>query len=195
MSKKGSLKDYWGKRTLIIGDVGTGKTKLTVELLEEAVRKSHGEEITIIDMAPATTFVKDRKIGGKLSEHTEATKSVRYLTPEKVETPRLRAQSAEELLELVRLNEERIKPLLTRYIENPTPILFINDISIYLQQGSAEPVLSAAKKAETFIANGYYGRYFAFDYGTGVSKVEKELIDTLGERMDIVIKLEKEDKI
>ena len=193
MSEKGSFTDYMGKRTLIIGDVGTGKTKLTVELLEEAIKISHGEEITIIDMAPATTFVKGRKIGGRLSEHTEATKRVRYLTPEKVETPRLRAESSEELLDLVRLNEERIRPLLMKYIESPTPILFVNDISIYLQQGSAEPVLSASKKAETFIANGYYGRYFAFDYGTGVSKVEKELIDTLVEEMDIVIRLEKED--
>lgn len=193
MSEKGSFTDYLGKRTLIIGDVGAGKTKLTVELLEEAVRKSHGKEITIIDMAPATTFVKGRKIGGKLSEHTEATKRVRYMTPKKVETPRLRAESAEELLELVRLNEEIIRPLLMEYIENPSPILFINDISIYLQQGSAEPVLAASKKAETFIANGYYGKYFAFDYKTGVSKVEKELIDILVEEMDIVIRLEKED--
>lgn len=169
--------------------MGAGKTKLTVSLLEEAVQKGYGGDVTVIDMAPATTMVRGKKIGGRLSELTEATREVRYLAPPRVETPRLRAESAEELLSLVRINEERIRPIAEEYLSDPSPVLFINDISIYFQSGSADPILTAAETAETFIANGYYGRYFAFDHGTGVSKVEKELMDVLAERMDVVIRL------
>ncbi len=189
MSTRYAFKDLLGKKVLIAGDVGAGKTKLTVGILDEAVEMGYGEKITVIDMAPATTMVKGRKVGGRLSEFTEASKRVRYWAPDKVETPRLRAESAEELLHLVNLNKERIEPLLRRYLKDPSPILLINDISIYFQSGRAELILSALKVAETLIANGYYGDYLAFDQGTGVSKVEKNLMDELTKRMDIVIKL------
>ncbi|MFQ6076564.1 MAG: hypothetical protein ACE5Z5_10590 [Candidatus Bathyarchaeia archaeon] len=189
LPKRYSFTDLLDKKVLITGDVGAGKTKLTVELLEEAVRTGCSGDITVIDMAPAATMVRGRKIGGRLSELTEAAKEVRYLAPRRVETPRLRAESAEELLYLVRLNEERIRPIAEEYLSAPSPILFINDISIYFQSGSADPILAAAEAAETFIANGYYGRYFAFDLGTGVSKVEKELMDLLASHMDVLIRL------
>lgn len=178
-----------GKKTLIFGDVRTGKTKLTVNLLEEAVKLGFSKMITVIDMAPETEIVEGRSIGGRLSELTRSHRRVRYLTPYRVETPRLNATSAEELLSMIQLNVERIKPILEEYLSSPTPILFINDISIYLQSGSADPVLAAAGRAETFIANGYYGEYFTQDHGTGVSKRERDLMDLLASQMDVIIRL------
>lgn len=189
LPKKYSFNHLLGKKSLIMGDVRTGKTKLTAELLEEAVELGFTKKITVIDMAPKTEVVDERSIGGRLSEITMAYTKVRYLSPNGVETPRLRATSAGELLSMIRLNIERIKPLLEECIAAPSSILFINDISIYLQSGSIDPVLAATGRAETFIANGYYGEYFAFDHGTGVSKKERDLMDLLASHMDIVIRL------
>jgi hypothetical protein len=184
-----SFRSLLGKRTLIMGDVRTGKTKLTAELLEEAVKLGFSGMITVVDMAPKTRSVKGRTIGGRLSELTGAHRKVRYLTPPNVETPRLTATSAEELLSLAQLNVDKVGPLLEECVTSPSPILFINDISIYLQSGSVDTVLRAAVRAETLIANGYYGRYFSRDHGTGVSRRERELMDLLASRMDIVIRL------
>ena len=178
-----------GKKALIIGDVRTGKTKLTGELLEEAVKLGFSRMITVIDMAPETEVVEGGSIGGRLSVLTRAYKEVRYLAPPRVETPRLKATSAEELLSIVQLNAERIRPLLEEYLAAPSSILFINDISIYLQSGPVDPVLRAAGRAETFIANGYYGEYFSQDHGTGVSKRERELMDLLASQVDVIIRL------
>jgi hypothetical protein len=184
-----SFQNLLGKKVLITGDVGAGKTKLTLELLGEAIELGFRDRITVIDMAPATTIVGERKVGGRMSELTGAVKEVRYLTPQRVETPRLKADSADELLFLVRLNEERIRHLIEEFINDPSPILFINDVSIYFQSGSGDPIFAAAEAAETLIANGYYGGYFAFDHGTGVSKVEKELMDRLAHHMDVLIRI------
>ena len=162
---------------------------MTLRLIEEAVEMGFGDRITVVDMAPAVAVVKGIRVGGKLLEVSERFRGVRYLAPKRVETPRLRAESAKELLRLVDLNEKRIKPLLKRYIENPTPILFVNDISIYLQSGIDEPVLSAVMKAETFIANGYYGETLESDFETGVSNTERGLMKKIGDKMDAVIRL------
>lgn len=175
-----------------MGTVRTGKTKLTVDLLEEAVGLGYSGLVTVVDMAPESVTVCGKSLGGRLSELTEACRGVRYLTPQRVETPRLKAKSAEELLNMVRYNAESIKPLLEEYIAEPSPILFVNDISMYLQSGSVDPVLEAVGRAETFIANGYYGEYFSEDLRTGVSRMERDLMDQLASHMDVVVWLSAE---
>jgi len=184
-----SFRELLGKKALIMGDVGSGKTKMVVELLNEAVRLGYAPQITVIDMAPATIIVKGKKVGGRISEFTSATGKVRYLAPDRVETPRLSAETPEQLLRLVKLNKSRIDEAIEAYMKKPTSILFVNDISIYLQSGSAESVLAVARRAETFIANGYYGEYLSPDQETGVSEVERRLMNLLAENMDEVIRL------
>ena len=184
-----SFTEFLGKKILIIGDVGAGKTKLTLELISQAIKSNYAKETTIIDMAPATKMVKGRKIGGRLIEMMKLSKRLRYLTPEKVETPRLSAEDADHLLHLIKLNHDAILPLLRDYVNNPSKVLFINDISIFFQSGSSKAVLSTVDASETFIANGYYGKYFAFDHDTGVSKTERELMDLLASKMDEVISI------
>lgn len=180
-----------GKKALIMGDVGAGKTRLTLRLLTEAVNLGYAREITLIDMAPATVIREGRKVGGKIREFTDIVKRIRYLTPQIVETPRLSAHSSDVLLQLVKTNKERIDPLLKEYLENPTKIAFINDMSMYFQSGAFDLILSVSRKADTFVANGYYGKFFAFDFGTGVSKIERDLMDKLAQHMDIVMRIER----
>lgn len=189
MSVKHSFKDLQGKKVLITGEVRTGKTRLTLELLDEAIELGLSKGITVIDMAPATVVVGGKKFGGKLLEFSDVFRDVRYLTPQKVEAPRLSAKSAEELLHLVHLNEKQIRFALEEYEAEPTPILFVNDVSIYLQSGFDEPVSSAMRAAETFIANGYYGRVLESAFGTHVSDTERRLMEKLVRSVDVVIKL------
>jgi hypothetical protein len=153
------------------------------------VKQGHSGEITVIDMAPGTEVYEGRSIGGRLPELTDACRHVRYMSPSKVETPRLRAKTPGELLRMARLNEERIKALLDEYLERPSPILFVNDVSIYLQSGLIDLILLTANRAGTFVANGYYGERLSADLGTGVSERERALMDALASEMDLVINL------
>jgi hypothetical protein len=184
LAVKYAFKDIVGKKVLITGDVGVGKTKLTIALLEEAIALGLSAKITIIDMAPT-----GRKIGGKLVEFSEKLRAIRYLTPQLVETPRLSAKSTRELLHLVNLNEKRIRPLLKEFVETPTSILFVNDISIYLQSGSDEPILSVMRSSETFIANGYFGSTLHSDFETDISTTERRLMKKLADTVDFAINL------
>ncbi|KYH39418.1 MAG: hypothetical protein AYL28_000160 [Candidatus Bathyarchaeota archaeon B23] len=183
-----SFRDLLGRRTLILGDVGSGKTELTRRLLMEALELGYSGEVTVIDMAPEREVIGGISIGGLLLDAV-GRRGIRYLAPSRVEKPRLKASSAEELRRLVRLNAERIRPLLEEYLSSSTPILFINDVSIYLQSGSLHPLLDVVERAETFIANGYYGEYLAEDRGTGISEVERRLMELLSSHMDVVVAL------
>jgi hypothetical protein len=189
LAVKYAFKDVVGKKVLITGDVGVGKTKLTIALLEEAIAFGLSAKITIIDMAPTTVYIEGRKIGGKLVEFSEKLRTTRYLTPQRVETPRLSARSTRELLHLVKLNEKRIRPLLKEFVETPTSILFVNDISIYLQSGSDEPILSVMRSSETFVANGYFGSTLHSDFETDVSSTERRLMKKLANTVDFAINL------
>ena len=59
-----SFNELIGKKTIILGEVSTGKTVITRKLLEEAV--SHNGKITILDFAPPERVEKGIKFGGHL---------------------------------------------------------------------------------------------------------------------------------
>lgn len=184
-----SFADLLGNRTLILGDVRSGKTRLTALLLREAMTLGFTKEITVIDMAPKIATVKGLRIGGRLFEVSKRPEGVRYLAPGRVETPRLSAKGGEELLRLVEENRRRIYPLLRSYISKPSPILFANDVSLYLQSGDLRTLLETVQAASTFVGNGYCGIALAADFSTGISRKERELMDQLAATMDVQIRL------
>ena len=178
-----------GQSVLIIGDVGAGKTQLTVRLVEEVLAVGLQEQLTIIDMAPTTRFVGTLKVGGQLREAAPHLSTVRYLAPSRVETPRLSARSPQELQHLVTLNQQRIAPLLRTFLHTPSSILVINDVSLYLQSGSFALVTQVLDAAETCIVNGYYGQSIQSKITDPVSRIERALMDRLIARVDIVVTL------
>ncbi|MEM2896598.1 MAG: hypothetical protein QW265_05175 [Candidatus Bathyarchaeia archaeon] len=184
-----SFKDLYDKRTLIVGELGTGKTRLLIKLLAEAIKLGLKDEITIIDMAPKTIVFGEKKVGGSLSIHSPEVKCLRYLRSKGIKAPRLSSKSAEELILSAQENKVAIDRLLEAFTKNPSSILFINDISIYFHSGSIEPILDILKLVNTFIANGYYGKSLSKDFDTGISKKEMESMESLMEKMDITIKL------
>ncbi|MHA1581162.1 MAG: helicase HerA domain-containing protein [Candidatus Baldrarchaeia archaeon] len=172
-----------------MGDVGTGKTALTVQIFEKFVDLGLENDITIIDMAPKTFFISGKRIGGKLDEHTNLVKKVKYLAPSVVYAPRLTSKNSQELLYLINENLKNIDPLIDEYIRNSTKILIINDLSIYFHAGKLSKILQCMNKAETFLANSYYGETIKNDFETGISYREKTLVKKLMKHVDKVIML------
>jgi len=181
-----SYKELRGKRTIIVGDVGTGKTQLTKRLLLEAVDGTD-EAITVLDFAPPVKVFSGVKVGGFLIE--DANPTVRYLKSSLIETPRLSARDGDELVRLAELNKKITESMLEEFMRSPTDVLFVNDASIHLQRGSVRSLWRAFAAAETVIANGYMGERLREDYGTGVSEREKVSMRQLAAKMDKVITL------
>ncbi|MBS7652174.1 MAG: hypothetical protein QW638_05740 [Candidatus Bathyarchaeia archaeon] len=194
MTSECKFDDLILKRTLIVGDVGVGKTRMTINLLCDALSKGYSRDITIVDMAPGSMVYQGRKIGGCISDMIKLPGGVRYLKPNRIMAPRITASSPGELLLMVENNRKSIEPLLREFLDDPTPILFINDVSIYFQSGCYKKVFEVLEASKTFIGNGYYGGSLIFDYGTGVSKIERHLMDLLISKVDIVINLSESPK-
>ena len=182
------VKSLLNKKTIILGEVGSGKTKLTAKIVEQLVREGCSNQITVIDMAPP----KIGNIGGLLKDYLneETLSKIKYLKPPIVYAPRTTGKTREEVLEKARANTRAIKPLLQHYLQNPTKILIINDLSIYLHQGPLEDIINCLETAETFIANAYYGHKLADDKNTGISAREKALLEKLLIKINKIIVLQ-----
>jgi archaellum biogenesis ATPase FlaH len=184
---KKSFRELKDHRTLIVGDVGTGKTVMTRNILMDA--HEDRETITILDFAPRRKEVEGFNVGGYLLENSQG---VRCLFSEEINTPRLSARNPVELVRLADENRVITSRLIKEYIMTPNPILFVNDISIHLQRGDISQILEAIEYAQTMIANGYFGKHLSEDYGSGVSEHERKNMIALAEQMDFVINLNEE---
>lgn len=178
-------KEILGKKVLILGEAGSGKTKLAAQLLQELMMLVNPEEITVIDLAPQRVG----EIGGKLTEYVNVNSRVRYLSPENVYTPRLAGASPKQMLHYAELNRKNMEPLLNKFIRNVTEVLVLNDATLYLHSGKLETILKCVRLANTFLATAYYGSKLAKDLGTGISSKEKQLTDKLATSMDLTLKI------
>lgn len=178
--------DILGKKVLILGEAGSGKTRLAAKLFQELAMLIGPEEITVIDLAPR----KVGGIGGKLTDYVEISSDVRYLSPKNVYTPRLAGRSFEQVLHYAQSNRENMEPLLNKFIQNPTRVLIINDVTLYLHLGKLETVLGCVRLANTFLATAYYGSKLANDLGTDISTKERQLIDKLARFLDLTVKID-----
>jgi hypothetical protein len=182
-----TFQELRGTKTLIIGDVGSGKTQLTRIFLMEAIEEGYTDEITVIEMAPHKRTVKGTRVGGVLLETYPA--NLRYLEGDEIKTPRLSARNGRELLELADHNRHEIEKLLQAFLRRPTKILFINDVSIYLHRGDLGYLWSTIEKAETAVVNGYKGATLRADFDTQLSQREEQLMEALAAQMGVIIHL------
>jgi hypothetical protein len=153
--------DYLGQKTLILGDVNTGKTTLTKKVLEALLyRQDLGGRIAIVDMAPVIPekLAKEKGlvgVGGKLTPPEG--QDILYLGGH-FEPPRLSSKTEEEAMEKARQNQRIIDGLFRTLDLRSWDILLVNDVSIYLQTGTAENLIRWLDRAATVIANGYWGK-------------------------------------
>lgn len=172
------IKDLLNKRTVIIGDVNSGKTQYTLNIIREFLT-SGIRDIAILDLAPE----KVREIGGKMIP-PEAPE-ILYMTTEIV-APRLTGSGDDEIQMLARENKQTIEKLFDTYLQNPQDIIFVNDVTLYLHAGSVDRLNQVLSTATTQVLNAYYGTTFLESL---LSRREKEQVDVLLKQCDILIEL------
>ncbi|MFA5181019.1 MAG: hypothetical protein WC405_06830 [Syntrophales bacterium] len=153
------IEDYLGTKTLILGDVNTGKTYWTRGILAAMCRQGLGARMAIVDMAPEIpeNIARERGLpgaGGKLTPPEG--QEVLYLGGH-FAAPRLSSKTEEEALAKARQNRQDIASLFPRLPGQDRDILFVNDISMVLQAGRAEDLIPWLDGAATVVANGYWG--------------------------------------
>jgi len=179
-------RDILGKKALVLGEAGAGKTALAARLLQELMTLVRPERITVIDLAPERTG----EVGGKLRDYVNLADGVKYLSPKNVYTPRAAGKSPEQVLRYAELNRKNMEPLLDWFTKNATKVLVLNDLTLYLHLGKLEKIVKCTRLAETFLATAYYGSRLAEDLGTGISSTEKQMVDKLSVLMDLIIKID-----
>jgi hypothetical protein len=174
-----STGDYDGRRTLIIGDVNSGKTRLTEDILATWIAQGRSPDIAVLDLAPQTR----QGIGGHLTL-PQGFKGV-YQAPAII-PPRLTAKTEEEAEMLARANAAAIDPFLLDPQLVGHAILIINDATLYLQAGDYDRFIQVVRSAETALINAYYGHSFT-DFR--LSRRERLLTERLIQDCDRIIRL------
>ena len=130
----------------------------------------------IVDMAPEIPEKLARErgligVGGKLMPPEGH--DILYLGGH-FEPPRLSSKTEEEAMEKARQNRRIIEGLFRKLDLQSRDILLVNDVSIYLQAGTAESLTQWLDRAATVIANGYWGKRLG-----GGTLTERERTETV----------------
>jgi len=174
-----NLDDYRNRRTLILGEVNSGKTRLTEAIVAAFSAQGEAAGIAIVDLAPE----KQGAAGGKL---VAPAPDVRYLTCAIV-APRLTGRSEGEIQALAAANAAAIEALFVAVFDDPPRILVVNDATLYLQAGSLERFSTLLDCAPTVIVNAYSGTHFS---DGPLTRRERELTAGLARQCDRVIRLQ-----
>ena len=188
--KPGKLRaeEFINRFTMIVGEINSGKTTLTQQILEVFCRAT-GSMITVVDLAPEITPQdldaqnKTRAIGGVLQ--IPDSERVRYYHP-RIHPPRLRARDESEAEALAAENLRTIDALLDKALLKDTDAIFINDCSLYLHSGSASKLLDLIHSCPTSVVNGYFGRFFS---SSSISIRERKGMKFLIRHCDRLIKI------
>jgi hypothetical protein len=170
--------EYLGKKTLIVGDVNSGKTTLTREILDGFCRQGLGGRIAVMDLAPEIPEEVLRRrglagVGGRLEPPGGCAVATLHAT---LVAPRLTSSSDEEAMEKAEWNRKVIDGLFRRFDSLGRDILFINDVSLYLQAGDLDLITGVLEKTATAVVNGYFGEKL----GSGeLSRHEREAMKGL----------------
>jgi hypothetical protein len=174
----GDVQEFKNRKTIIIGEVNTGKTAYLGKILDMFLREEK-TTIAVIDMAPNAI----KGIGGKM--RAEGIEPSRYYTAPIV-APRLMGKNVDEVENLAARNASLINDIIEKYLNSPVEVLFINDVSLFLQAGNIDKLFSLFNSTPTLIMNGYYGNSLG---GGELGMREKWNMETLMKRCDRVIKL------
>lgn len=169
---------YLNHKTLIAGEVNSGKTERTLKILREFM-ECQRDSVAVLDLAPE----KIRGIGGKLPLTLQEREKILYFSPQIV-PPRLSGKDEQEIQKLARENRIRSEMILAGFRARKIDILVINDVSLYFHAGDAERLLSFIEGVSTIVINGYYGNYFG---DTPLSRRERRQMEILMSRCDRVL--------
>ncbi|MFW9987064.1 MAG: hypothetical protein ACFFC3_00210 [Candidatus Odinarchaeota archaeon] len=178
---------FIGHKTILYGETNTKKTFYTAKFVQNLIELYHidPKEISILDFAPPYSIIKNVKIGGKIKDfYEDSVKCINFSFEGEIIPPRLNAKNLTELYENACENFKKTYKILSLFNDNPTSILIINDISIYLHIGNKIFFLESIKKAPTFFGNSYYGSSITSDFASLFSRREKRSVEYLIEKLD-----------
>jgi len=178
-----------GKRVLIVGDVGSGKTLLTLKIVYGFIELGFGGSISILDFAPSSTLHCGRRVGGKLIEYSFNPNLVKMYIPVETIPPRILGKCRDEVLMYANMNRGRCGDAIKLFIGDPSDILVINDVSLYYHVGDLGLIVDAMKLCKTFIANAYFDGFIEDKFSTGISINEREVTMNLMKIVDVVFNL------
>ena len=182
-----NFEDFIGSHTILYGETDTKKTYYTSKFVQYLIetKEMDPQEISILDFAPQLRVLMGLKIGGKIEDfYPQCIKCNNILFKGDIIPPRLRATNKQELFQYALMNYEKTHGILEKFNENPTTILIINDISIYLHHGDKNYLLETIQKSNTFFGNSYYGTSIKRNFATFLSLKEKRSVKYLVKRLD-----------
>ncbi len=165
----GKIRKYLYKRTLIVGDVNSGKTEQTRSILLAFIRAGYAESSAILDLAPDPV----QGTGGKIK--IPSGRSLLYLTAA-ITAPRLTGKDMEHTRDLAEQNARAIESLFAKLKRQKKEVLFVNDATLYFQAGDLTKFLKVLDTAKTQIINAYYGDTFM---DSELTQREKRLTEKL----------------
>jgi hypothetical protein len=174
-----NVEAYINRKTLIVGAVNSGKTRLTTAILDGLCAAGWRRRIVVLDWAPELTT----GIGGKIDPRPYD--QVRWLTCDII-PPRLRGRDPEEIQALAERNAQAIAPLLDSALAARRAILIVNDASLYLQTGNPRRLMEVAAAYPTVIMNAYYGHSFV---AAPFTDLERRRVENLTRWCDRVLRL------
>ena len=176
-----------GHHTLLYGETDTKKTYYTAKFIQFLIEteKLNPKEISILDFAPPQESINNVKVGGKIADYYKNSLMCKnfYFTGEII-PPRLNAKNIIELYDIACKNYKKTFKILNLFNENPTSILIINDISIFLHIGNKKLLIDSIQKSNTFLGNSYYGSSIKTDFTNIFSLREKRLVEYLVQKIE-----------
>ncbi|GAG03312.1 MAG: hypothetical protein ACTSPU_02255 [Promethearchaeota archaeon] len=176
------FKNYIGHRTLLYGEINTGKTYYTAKFVQYLleIKKINPKDISILDFAPKLAYFNNLKIGGRIQDYYENSVKCNNINFKgEIIPPRLNAKNRNEMYSNICHNFNKICEIIETYNNNPTPVLIINDISIYLHLGSNKYLINTINKSVTFFGNSYYGSSISSKFSKLISIKEKRKVESL----------------
>ncbi|MFX0080328.1 MAG: hypothetical protein ACFE94_01115 [Candidatus Hodarchaeota archaeon] len=179
--------DCLGHHILLYGETNTKKTYYTAKFVQFLIesKKISPKEISILDFAPLLKIIQNLKIGGKIQDfYKNSSKCKNIFFKGEIIPPRLKSSNKTELYQNACKNFKQTSEILHIFNKDPTPILIINDISIYLHIGNIKLLLEVINKSNTFFGNSYYGSSIKRDYAILFSLREKRQVGYLIKKVE-----------
>jgi len=181
-TKKFDFETILGTHSLIYGETDTKKTFFTAKFVEFLLETKNipPKEVTILDFAPKLAYVKNLKIGGRIQDYYDNSMECNYINFEgEIIPPRLNAHNKKEMYYNICLNFNKIYKILEIYNKNPTSVLIVNDISLYLHLGNIQYLINTINKSNTFFGNAYYGKSIGTKFSKLLTLKEKKRVEFL----------------